>query len=265
MTAETTAPDKSMPDGVVPESAISDNAMAENATSPAAGKSSDWASRRDWLRRQFPRRLPGHGALDVAGRFAVLRTRLLREMNRQGWRRLGVCPITDGAGATYVAANLALAAARLPNSKVLLVDLALGDPALNLQLGMPGDGGFLRYLQGEDLDPETLSQPMRGEPNLRCLTIDGPTLGGPELLQDQETRDRISGLIDVTGCNLAIFDLSPVLRTDEGLAALPIMDAVLLVADGKTGNGREIADCQRLLADMPPLLGVVLNKAELLE
>lgn len=254
-----------MPDEMVPESAISDNAMAENAATPAAGKSSDWASRRDWLRRQFPRRLPGHGALDVAGRFAVLRTRLLREMNRQGWRRLGVCPITDGAGATYVAANLALAAARLPNSKVLLVDLALGDPALNLQLGMPGDGGFLRYLQGEDLDPETLSQPMRGEPNLRCLTIDGPTLGGPELLQDQETRDRISGLIDVTGCNLAIFDLSPVLRTDEGLAALPIMDAVLLVADGKTGNGREIADCQRLLADMPPLLGVVLNKAELLE
>ena len=265
MSSENAAPENITPELAAGETAIFSNTMTENAPSKSTDRAPDWALRRDWLKRQFPRRLPGHGALDVAGRFAVLRTRLLREMNRQGWRRLGVCPVTDGAGATYVAANLALAAARLPNSKVLLVDLALGDPALNLQLNLPGDGRFLRYLQGEDIDPASLGKPMRGEPNLHCVTIDGPTLGGPELLQDQETRDRINDLIEATACDLAIFDLSPVLRTDEGLAALPIMDAVLLVADGKTGNGREIADCQRLLADMPPLLGVVLNKAELLE
>ncbi|MFV0303520.1 MAG: chromosome partitioning protein [Paracoccus sp. (in: a-proteobacteria)] len=199
----------------------------------------------------------------IAGRFSVLRTRLLQEMSRQRWRRLGVCPITDGAGATYVAANLALATSRLPHSDVLLVDLALGHPSLAMQMGLPGDFRFISYLRGEDLDPDEFVGRVEGEKNLRCFTAGRPVAGGAELLQDEVTRERIDQLVTGSGCNLAIFDLSPVLGTDEGLAGLPVMDAVLLVADGKAGKGRQVADCQRLLADMPPLLGIVLNKAEL--
>lgn len=201
---------------------------------------------------------------DVAARFSVLRTRLLQEMTRQRWRRLGVCPITDGAGATYVAANLALAASRLPNCDVILVDLALGHPSLARQMNIPGDFGFVSYLRGEDLTPDDFAARIEGEKNLRCFTPGRPIAAGAELLQDEVARERIEQLVTESGCDLAIFDLSPVLGTDEGLAGLPMMDAVLLVADGKTGTGRQIADSQRLLADMPPLLGVVLNKAEIL-
>lgn len=185
-------------------------------------------------------------------------------MGRQGWRRLGICPISDGAGATYVAANLALAAARLPHCDVLLVDLALSHPALAMQLGIPGDFRLVRYLRGEDLTPQDFAARIEGEKNLRCYTSGRPIAGGAELLQDEIARQRINALVDDSKCDLAIFDLSPVLGTDEGLAALPAMDAVLLVADGQTGTGRDVADCQRLLADMPPLLGIVLNKAEML-
>lgn len=201
---------------------------------------------------------------DVAGRFSVLRTRLLQEMTRQRWRRLGVCPITDGAGATYVAANLALAASRLPNCDVLLVDLALGHPSLAMQMGIPGDFRLISYLRGEDVSPDDFAARIEGEKNLRCFSSGRAIAAGAELLQDEVARERIDNLVTETGCDLAIFDLSPVLGTDEGLAGLPVMDAVLLVADGKSGTGRQIADCQRLLADMPPLLGVVLNKAEML-
>lgn len=200
---------------------------------------------------------------DVAARFSVLRTRLLQEMGRQRWRRLGVCPITDGAGATYVAANLALAASRLPNCDVLLVDLALGHPSLAAQMGIAGDFRFISYLRGEDLKPDDFAARIEGERNLRCFTPGRAIPAGAELLQDEIARERIDRLVTESGCDLAIFDLSPVLGTDEGLAGLPAMDAVLLVADGKNGTGRQITDCQRLLADMPPLLGVVLNKAEM--
>lgn len=200
---------------------------------------------------------------DVAARFSVLRTRLLQEMNRQRWRRLGVCPITDGAGATYVAANLALAASRLPNCDVLLVDLALGHPSLAAQMGIAGDFRFVSYLRGEDVKPDDFVARIEGERNLRCFTPGRAIPAGAELLQDEVARERIDRLVSESGCDLAIFDLSPVLGTDEGLAGLPAMDAVLLVADGKNGTGRQITDCQRLLADMPPLLGVVLNKAEI--
>lgn len=200
---------------------------------------------------------------EVAARFSVLRTRLLQEMSRRRWRRLGVCPITDGAGATYVAANLALAASRLPNCDVILVDLALGHPSLAAQMGIPGDFRFISYLRGEDLNPDDFTARIEGERNLRCFTSGRAIPAGAELLQDETARERIDRLVTESSCDLAIFDLSPVLGTDEGLAGLPAMDAVLLVADGRNGTGRQITDCERLMANMPPLLGVVLNKAEM--
>ncbi|TRW95785.1 CpsD/CapB family tyrosine-protein kinase [Paracoccus sp. M683] len=204
-------------------------------------------------------------SMDVASRFSVLRTRLMQEMGRQGWKRLGVCPMTDGAGATYVAANLALATARMPHHEVLLVDLALGNPALAVQLGLQGDPRFVPYLMAQDIKPADFMIRIESQGRLSCCLPDGPVDGGAELLQDELARERIGQLVTESQCDLAIFDLGPVLGTDEGLAALPAMDAVLLVADGMSGTGRNVADCQRLLADMPPLLGVVLNKAEIVE
>ncbi|WP_232816600.1 P-loop NTPase family protein [Paracoccus zhejiangensis] len=144
----------------------------------------------------------------------------------------------------------------------MLVDLALGHPSLAMQLGVPGDFRLVSYLRGEDLQPDDFVNRIEGETNLRCFTSGRAIPDGAELLQDEVTRERIDRLVTDSGCDLAIFDLSPVLGTDEGLAGLPVMDAVLLVADGRSGTGQQITDCQRLLADMPPLLGVVLNKAE---
>lgn len=216
------------------------------------------------LRGVMGRPSPHRAQLDIAGRFSVLRTRLLQEMGRQGARRLGVCPISDGAGATYVAANLALATARLSHLDVLLVDLALGHPSMGMQLGVEGQQGFVPYLRGEGGKGSDLLTKIESEGNLNCVLPHRSTDRGAEILQDEGARERIGQLVESSNCDIAIFDLSPVLRTDEGLAALPMMDAILLVADGRSGTGRDVAECQRLMADMPPLLGVVLNKAELL-
>ena len=46
------------------------------------------------------------------------------------------------------------------------------------------------------------------------------------------------------------------------LAALPLADAILLVADGRRGTAADMAECERLLAGMPPVMGVVLNKSD---
>lgn len=222
------------------------------------------SSRKDKKARARRRRGAQREFLDIGGRFSLLRTRLLQEMGRQNARRLGVCPVDSGAGATYVAANLALATARLPHLDVLLVDLALGDPGMATQLGLPGDPRFARYLEGEDLKPDDFSFIRGASDNLTCFLPDEPNLRASEILQDDRARERIGKLVAESECDLAIFDLSPVLGTDEGLAAMPMMDAILLVADGRDGTGREIADCKRLMADMPPLMGVILNKAEIL-
>ena len=38
--------------------------------------------------------------------------------------------------------------------------------------------------------------------------------------------------------------------------------AVLLVADGRNGTAANMAEAERLLAGMPPVMGVVLNKSD---
>lgn len=201
----------------------------------------------------------------VEDRFAVLRTRVLREMRANGWSKLGVCSVSGGAGSTYIAANLALAAARRPRGKVTVVDLALSRPALADQLGVQGSAAFVEFLQGGKLPADVGTTTLPGEDNLKILALDRALPAGAEILQDEATRARIVKLVGTTNdSDLAIFDLSPVIGTDEGLAALPMMDAYLLIADGRAGSLRDMNECQRLLVDMPSLMGVVLNKAELL-
>lgn len=61
---------------------------------------------------------------------------------------------------------------------------------------------------------------------------------------------------------IVILDTAPLLLEDAALAALPLADAVLLVADGRKGTAADMTEAERLLVGMPPVMGVVLNKSE---
>ena len=43
---------------------------------------------------------------------------------------------------------------------------------------------------------------------------------------------------------------------------MPMADAILLVADGRRNTAANMAEAQRLLTGMPPVLGLILNKSE---
>ena len=62
--------------------------------------------------------------------------------------------------------------------------------------------------------------------------------------------------------NVVIFDLPPMLTSDDVLAFLPNVDGLLLVVGGGATKASEIEECERLMAEHTNFLGVVLNKAE---
>ncbi len=197
----------------------------------------------------------------IAQRFSLLRTRVLQEMRNRGWSKLAVVPVTAEAGGTFVAVNLSLALARQPHTKVALVDLDLGNPGVARELGIPGCEAVEPVLrEGGALD--TLVSSLEEAPNLAVLAPERAEPAASELLQDESLMQAVQQFHDRHPAEIVIFDTAALLAEDAALAALPLADALLLVADGRKGTAAHMAEAERLLTGMPPVMGVVLNKSE---
>lgn len=242
-------------------------AVTEQIPDPApAGEIAPGAAARvssTFIRREAARTAEdAEHAKVIAKRFAILRTRILREMRGRKWKRLAVVPLTPGAGGTYVAVNLALALARQQHTEVLLADLDLAHPCIARELGIPGSNPVADTLSGGRSLRELISI-VEEAPNLSVLAPAQPELEAAELLQDQGLATALDELKNSLAQNtIVIMDTGPLLGEDEALASIPLADAVLLVADGRRGTANDMAQAERLLEGMPPVMGVILNKSE---
>lgn len=188
-----------------------------------------------------------------------LRTRLLQGLAEHGWSRVAIAAPTRGCGASTVAANLALSLGRRPSGRTVLIDLDLRKPGLAPLFGHPDPGPLRDMLTGaQPIESHfcrvgrTLALGLNGraEPN------------SAELLQEPATADALEAVIEDLSPDVTLYDLPPVLETDDVLAFLPEVDGILLIADGTRTTAEQIRDCERLLKDRTQLLGVVLNRAE---
>lgn len=224
--------------------------------------------KRQLLSSPFVRREAARAAEDVqhaqvvARRFALLRTRVLREMRSRGWKTLAVVPLTHGAGGSYVAVHLALALARQPHTQVILADMHLAKPAVANELGISGCDAVSVALAA-DRPLEDLATTIEEAPNLRVIAPVQAEDEAAEILQDEALAAAMAVLARNSPSNaFVIMDMAPLLGEDEALAALPMADALLLVADGLRGTAADMVQAERLLVGMPPVMGVILNKSE---
>lgn len=195
-------------------------------------------------------------------RLALLRTQVVREMRERGWTRLGVMPLTEGAGATTVALELTWAILRQPGVRVSLVDLDFANPAIARQLEIPGCGPVTDAVVTPDRRIGHLAATIPEQPALQILAPTNPEPYPAELLQSPSFQAALTDMLQEQSCDYVILDLAPLVGTDIGLSALPLVDAILLVADGTNNQLRDMKLAERYLADEAPLMGVVLNKAE---
>ncbi len=196
-----------------------------------------------------------------AQRVALLRTRIVREMRERGWKRLGILPLTAGAGATTIAVELTRAILRQPGQRICLIDLDVAHPGIAAALQIPGCDPLGAHLAaGRALSD--LSVCLTEEPGLTVLAPAAPEMLAAELLQSPQLAAALEAMQLAEPCDYQIMDLAPLSESDIGLSALPLVDAVLLIADGSRGQAEDMKLAQRYLRDDLPLMGVVLNKAE---
>lgn len=193
--------------------------------------------------------------------FDVLRTRLLRAFGKHGWTRLGITSPHQNCGKTFVAANLALSLARQADCRTILMDMDLRNPSIANTLGLkklsPEPARW--FLSGEVTPQKYLR---RYGANLALGLSSGRMRDSAELILQPSTGRALDAMRTQFTPDLVIYDLPPMLSCDDALGFLPQLDAVLLVIGGGKTKPAEVSECERLLQDQCPLLGVILNKAE---
>ena len=196
---------------------------------------------------------PSHAVFDT------LRTRLGPMALDQGIRRIGITSPTQGCGKTVLAANLAFSFARMPQMRVVMVDLDMRIPRLSRILGLH-DRRALRWLLEGRVPPEQFL--LRAGPRL-AVALNGQRMrNSAELLQTDSARDALARIDELLRPDLMILDLPPVLVGDEALSCLAHVDAAILVAGAGQTLPEEIEECEGLIGEETRFLGVVLNRAD---
>jgi protein-tyrosine kinase len=192
-----------------------------------------------------------------AASFDVMRTNLLRTLRSNGWTRVAITSPTPGCGKSTVAANLAFSLSRLADTRVLLVELDLRHPSLLAMLGQPVSQNFAGALAAGQLD---FSQIRRIGHSLAVALNSRPMDSPAELLSAARTADLIDEVETQLRPDVVLFDLSPMLVSDDAIAFLDQVDCALMVAAAEETTVAEIEKCGKDLAKRTQVLGVVLNK-----
>ena len=188
--------------------------------------------------------------------FDILRTKVLRAMRRGGWTSLGITSPTSGCGKTTLALNLAFSMAHQPDLRTVLVELDLRRPSMARMLGLKAPQSMASVLGGTRGIAESF---VRYGDSLAIGTNAQSVRNSAELLMDARTGEAIAAIKRAFLPDILVYDLPPMLQSDDVMAFLPQLDCVLLVAGAEKSRLDEVDKCEKDLAEATNVLGVALN------
>lgn len=191
--------------------------------------------------------------------YDMLRTQVLQRMDGAACQTIAVTSPRLGCGKTVTAINLALSIARQSDRMVLLVDLDLRKPQVGRYLGLQPAMGIRDVLAGTCRPSDAMLVPDVCDRRLAVLATPGPVPGPTEHLVSSSMKIVVERLKKDIGRRIIIFDLPPMLPSDDFLAFVPRVDCALLVASCGESTVQDIAECERLI-DPEKFVGCVLNK-----
>lgn len=189
--------------------------------------------------------------------YDLLRTRLLHQARRNGWRHIGIVSPTADCGKTTAAANLAFAFSRQPELRLLLLDLDLRRPQLARMMGQKVEHSMEDVLLGQ---VSFAAHARRLGENVGIGFNTGFAGAPSELLQSARTEEKLAEITEEFDPDLVLFDLPPMMSTDDNFGFLGKVDAVLVMVAAEQSNMDHIDVALRQLGELTTVLGIVLNK-----
>jgi protein-tyrosine kinase len=202
-------------------------------------------------------RVLGYAGGHEAGPLDMMRTRILQEMRRNGWRRMAVTSPNPRCGKTTTCANLAFSLARQSNQRTILLDLDMRRPGLARLLGLKTPQSIGSVIAGFEPPAKHL---LRYGRNMAFGTNATPARNPAELLQGADVGPALAQIEADYVPTVMIFDMPPMQMCDDMLAFAPHVDCVLLLAAAESTAMDDLDRCERELSGVTNVLGVVLNK-----
>lgn len=203
--------------------------------------------------------LSGREPKAVTQAYNMLRTQVLQKLKLNNWNSLAVVSPKPGNGRSLTALNLAISLAKEVKHSVLLVDLDLAKPSLANYLGLSLEYGISDYLLRDEPVKNILLNP--GLERLVLLGGNEPMAHSSEVLGAPKLIALVEELKQRYPNRIVIFDLPPLLLSDDAIVFAPYVDAMLMVVEEGSTTADDLQLCADLLGDKP-LLGSVLNKGE---
>lgn len=196
----------------------------------------------------------------VALPFDMLRTRTMRQLQTNGWKRLAITSPRPGCGKSTLALNLAFALARQRQLRTIVVEVDMRRPSLARLLHRP-PGGAPRSV-GDLLSGGAAFREVavRHRGNVAFATSPGPVRNSADILLGEPVEEVLREIEDSYRPDIVLFDMPPLLATDDTLAFMQHMDCALIVASAGRSSLQEIDRCEREIAAQTEVLGVALNK-----
>ena len=191
--------------------------------------------------------------------FRMLRTQVLQKMRANNWQTIAITSPTAGEGKSLVASNLAIAIAMELNQTVMLVDMDLRNPTLNTYFDLKAELGLKDYLEQNLELKDVLINP--GIKRMVILPGKGRAEDSAELLSSPKMANLVEELKAQYDSRLIIFDVPPLLQTDDVLLSSQYFDCSLLVLEDGKNKASEITKSLQML-DSKRLIGTVLNKSD---
>ncbi len=188
----------------------------------------------------------------------LLRTQVIAQHVGAGRRAFAVAGAADGAGATYIAANLAAALSQV-GIKTLLVDANLRNPRIDAIFGIDPNGpGLTSYLTLEVNRPERV---VYGNvlPGLSVVPSGPPVARPQELLSGARFRTGVDILL--RQFDVAIFDTPATNENADALTVAGVLGYGLVVARRDHSFVKDVETlAAQLAAARATVIGSVLNE-----
>jgi Mrp family chromosome partitioning ATPase len=192
-----------------------------------------------------------------AAPYDMLRTRILQQAQKNNWRRVAIVSPHAGCGKTTTAANLVFSFSRQKDLRCIILDLDLRRIGLGKTLDQK------RKYSMADVLERRVSFAEHGlcyGTNVAVGLNSTPANNPSELLQSQQTRDVLAEIEAAYQPNLMIFDMPPLMSSDDNYGFLKNVDCALILAEADTTTIEQVDVAERQVAELTNVLGVVLNK-----
>ena len=206
------------------------------------------------------RRRPGIAAETgpAGSAYALLRTRILQQARRNGWRRVALVSPDPGDGKTTIAANLAVGLTRQTDLRALVLDLDLRRTGLSKTFANAAPPeGMDAVLTGEA--PFARAARRLGE-NVALGLNHHPVAQPAEILQSGAAIEALMTVETDYAPDIVLIDLPPLLIGQDNFGFLENADCALIVVSAEHTPMARVDTAERQVAELTEVMGIVLNK-----